>query len=70
MKDEQGWRRRRREEDLVDRYQEDAFNRSHVVGSKGVHGAKADFSKWFYGLGYFANVIICIQLRILWSLVV
>jgi len=37
---------------------------------KGVHGAKADFSKWFYGLGYFANVIICIQLRILWSLVV
>ena len=25
MKDEQGWRRRRREEDLVDRYQEDAF---------------------------------------------
>ena len=33
MKDEQGWRRRRREEDLVDRYQEDAFNRSHVGGT-------------------------------------
>ena len=46
------------------------FDIPFVSDCKGVHGVKADFSKWLHGLDtYFANSFIYIQLRILCSLV-